>query len=79
MNTTNNQSLPVFYKVVSETNPQKFYIVRFWEDGRMACSCPRFAFLPKKEFLCKHCVTVLSGSIDPLSEVETQTLINTYE
>lgn len=50
------------HNIHSETEPDKTYIVREFEDGSMRCSCPRFVFNDKTP--CKHIIQILSDETD---------------
>lgn len=51
------------YKVKSETDPNKTYIVRETDKG-FKCSCPHFVVREKYIGVCKHIRSVIRGTDD---------------
>jgi len=45
------------YRVKSETNPNKIYNVRHFDNGEFACECPNYVW-GKKGYQCKHILKV---------------------
>lgn len=46
-------------QVQSYSQKDKFYNVRMFDNGKVVCDCPRFAFKKKHDPECKHIREVL--------------------